>query len=579
MKHKKIIGIVMATILSISGLTACSSSENQKSKENSDTIKEQRVGPKGEKLAQEQVFNGLQLSVITFDVNKVSDGESGTILGATQEGLFRANIVNGKEELEPAGCESWEVSENQKVYTFHLRKNKWNDGTEVIAKHYVDSIVRALTKENACSYAFFGFDILNGKKFYNGEVGVEQLGVKAFDDYTLEVTLEEPTPYFLSKLSYTIFYPIRLDVIEQIGDSYGTDYEKIPCNGPFLIESYVNQQSTVLVKNPNYWDKEHVYLEKVNLMAVPEFATQAQLFESKQLDHTGATKDYLKKWREEAKAGKFQMITREDPVVGYFGFNQGNNGPSGLMGNAKIRKAIGYAVNREEFLQTVYERLTPAYGFIPTSITCGDKPYREQVEEPIKREVEEYRNHPEKLQALFHEGLKELGKDVDDLSKITLQYVSYEGSSVIREIDEYFKQAIEKTLGVKVDVRIEGDFGLFYSAIDAMEYDFAQFVWAADYNDPMTFVDVFQSDSSNNHCFYKSEKYDALLDKLSGEKDQDKRLKLYQQLEELLLVEDAVISPIYYGDKNTFVHNNVKGLQLPMFGATMEYKRIYKVEE
>lgn len=585
------LALLLASAMLTAGFAGCgggtsepdTSNDTPKSESSASTPEPSGTGdttsPDGEKLAAEQVFNGLQPSLAVWDVNAVSDSESGAILGAIYEGLFRLNTnPDGTSELENAGCESYDISEDGKVYTFHLRDNKWNDGQPVTAQHYADSIFRLLNPENAFAYAFFGFSIQGAEEYYTGNGSADQIGVKVIDDKTLEITLKEAEPYFLTKLSYTVFLPIRLDIIEQQGDNYGSDYTQIPYNGPFYVSEWTNEQYGTMLKNPNYWDAANVKLERINLNKIVEFATQAQLFEAGQLDHTGSTLEYLEKWREEAKNGKFQHMTRTSSAFAYWGF-KADGGKSGLMSNAKIRKAIGYSLDKDEYLKTLYGRFVPAYGIVPTPINCGEDGFRNQVEEPIHAEAQEYLNNPEKLQALFHEGLKELGKDVDDLGTITLSYLTYGESTRDKQVQEYFQQTLKKNLGINLEMRIEGDFGLFMKAAEGNDYDFAQFNWSADYNDPMTFLDLFRTGGGSNYAGYSNPKYDEMLDSLAGEQDTAKRLQTYAELEKLITFEDAGVIPLYYSDINTFVQNKVRGFQLPAFGGTYEYKYAYIVED
>ncbi|MEE1070885.1 MAG: peptide ABC transporter substrate-binding protein, partial [Cellulosilyticum sp.] len=422
MKIRKFTGMVVAGMLVASSLVGCGGSDanNASSSDATSASTEGKKGPNGETLAEEQVVNGAYMEVITYDTTQVSDSESGSFFLATCEGLFREN--DGK--LENAGCESYEVSEDGLEYTFKLRKNKWSDGVEVVASQYKDAVQRLLNADLGCPYAFFGFSIKNGEKFYNGECSFDEVGIEVVDDYTLKFTLEAPEPYFVQKLSYTVFNPIRVDNIEKYGDTYGTDAMQVLSCGPFKVKEYTQNQSMVFEKNPEYWDAENIYLDEINLQKVDETATQFQLFEAGEWDFVGAVGDYLTKWDELAKAGECQLYQRTRASSQYMIFNTQETSPSGVMHNAKVRKAIGYALDSQGFIDSIYSgRFQAAYGFVTPGIVVGDKEYRSAVEEPIKEEYQEYKDNPEKLQALLHEGLKEIGKDTEDLSSIHIQYL------------------------------------------------------------------------------------------------------------------------------------------------------------
>lgn len=563
MKKKRIVSILLASTMLLSCFTGCTDSK----KSNGEN-----------KLASEQVLKTIMFDPVSLDSSACYEANATTVLGAVLEGLVRISNDGKEDKVEPAGAESWTTSEDGLEWTFKLRKNQWTDGKPVIAQHYVDAVIRLLDKEKAFPYAFFGFDIKNGEAYYNGEAKAEDVGVKAVDDYTLKFTLEHPVPYFLSKLSYTVFKPIRLDVIEAAGDAYESDYTKHVFNGPFVIEKLDSPNSLVLAKNDKFWDAKNVKLDKVEMTNVKEFATQAQLFESGQLDVTGATQEYVGKWEKEAKEGKFQAKVGDRPSLFYVEYNQINGGLSGIMANTKVRKAIGLALDREEFTKELYGRYTPAYGYVPKVISVGDDLYRDVVKEPFKDEVKKYNNNSKKLKELLHEGLKEINKDTDKLSDIKVTYLTYGQSELERQRAEWWKQQIESKLGITVEVKIEGDWKLFQSTRKANQYDFCMSGWTGDYNDPMTFLDIWETDGGNNDIGYSNPKYDEKLKVLRDENDEAKRLELYKELEQIV-IDDMVVSPIFYEDARQFIQNDVKGFQTPAFGPSYEFRWAYKVEK
>lgn len=575
---KKLSSIMSIALVGATALTGCgngSSSTTNATPTTETSSSEERMGPNGEKLAAEQVANGMLFNVITFDTAQVADSESGSFFLATSEGLFREN--NG--ELENAGCESYEVSEDGLTYTFHLRKNKWSDGVEVVASQYVDAVERVLNADLACAYAFFTFPIKNAEKHYNGEVDFSEVGIEAVNDYTLKFTLEAPEPFFIQKLSYTVFNPTRVDNIEKYGDTYGTDATQVLSSGPFMVEEWTPNQDAVLVKNPNYWDAENIFLDEVKLADISETATQYQLFEAGQLDFVGGLGDYITQWDEKAANGECQLMTRNAPASQYMIFNTQENSPSGIMQNAKVRKAVSYALDSQSFIDSVYSgRYTASYGLVTPTIVVGDKEYRSEVEEPIKVEYEEYKNNPEKLQVLLHEGLKEMGKDTDDLSSITIQFLGYGETTIEKDMEQFVVQRIQDNLGVAVELNIVGDFGLAHAAQLAGEFDLAVQVWGADYNDPMTFIDIFRTGGENNYGKYSSESYDAILAQLAEEQDNAKRIELYGEAEKTLIQQDAALKPLLYRDIHSYINNRLQDFQMPVFGGKYEFKYAYVVE-
>lgn len=523
----------------------------------------------------EQVLNTIYFEVATLDANDTTDNQSSSILNAVQEGLVRIENNGKGDEIVPAGAEKWEASEDGLTWTFHLRKMNWSDGEPVVAKHYVDSFKRILNPDNGFAYGFLAYDIEGAEEYNTGKGTIDAVGVKAVDDYTLEFKLKHPVPYFASKVSYTTFHPIRLDVIEKLGDKYASEIKNTVYNGPFKIESWDNGNSMVLVKNDTYWDADNVYLQKINMTKIQEFATQAQLFEAQELDITGAQTDYIEKWTERADAGEFQKLTGEDPGSFYLYFNQKSESANGILKNAKIRKAIGLSIDRDVYTKDLVGRFQSAYGIVPTAINVSDEKYRDKVEGPLESDAKTYVNNKEKLQELFKEGLKELGLQTDDLSKYELTYLSQGSSELQKQRSEWLAQQVNGNLGIKINVETQGDWGVYLSIMDKLEYDFTMSGWSADYNDPMSFLDIWVSNGGNNHTGYADTEYDELLKSVYKETEQDKVTEIYKKLENKLVNEDAVISPVYYTDKYAFYQNYVKDIQFTSFGSVYEFKHAY----
>lgn len=510
----------------------------------------------------------------TLDPNEAQDGNSFTVLNAVHEGLARVKVVDNKDVIEPAGAEKWETSADGLTWTFHLRDYKWSDGKQVTAQQYVDSFRRLLDKENAFAYAYFAYEIKGAEAFNLGTGKAEDVAVVAKDDKTLVITLVRPTPYFEKKLAFKAFLPIRLDVIKAGGENWKTEPTKQVYCGPYVIKEWVRNSSMIYEKNPTYWDAKNVFINTVEMNDIPEFSTQAQLFESQQLDVTGATQDFIKKWQDEAKAGKFQYAEGNVPTTWYLGFNQ-KGGPSGLMGNKKIRLAMALAFDRDDYINTLVNRFTPAYGWVPLSLQAGKEEFRAVSKEPLKDLAAEYAGKPEKLQALFKEGLKELGKDTTDLSKIQLKYITSGTSAAAKQANEWWQQQFKKNLGVNLVVEVLGNNTLYTQAKTDMKWDACMGGWGADFDDPINFLDMFASENDNNSIKFVNAEYSKIVKDLDTELDPAVRLKQYQKLEEILVKDEVGFAPIYYSDTRRFLQNYVKDFMYPTFGATYEWRWAY----
>ncbi len=562
---KKMISVVTLALAGLLVLGGCSKPAEEPNNE----------GTGSAQMDSEQVLNTIYFDVATLDANDVTDNQSSTILNSVEEGLIRVETTESGDEIVPAGAETWETSEDGLTWTFHLRKMNWSDGEAVVAQHYVDSFMRILNPDNGFAYSFLAYDIEGAEEYNTGGGSADAVGIKAVDDYTLEFKLKHALPYFVSKISYTVFHPIRLDIIEKLGDQYASNITDRVYNGPFKIESWDNGNSIVLVKNETYWDAENVYLQKINMTNIKEFATQAQLFEAKELDISGAQTDYIEKWSEQAEAGEFQKLTGSDPSVFYLYFNQTSESANGILKNAKVRRAIGLSIDRDVYTKDLVGRFESAYGLIPPAINSGDKTFRSQADEPLASDSKTYVNNKEKLQELLKEGLTELGLQTDDLSKYELTYLAQGDSELQKQRAEWLSQQVSGNLGIKINVETQGDWGVYLDTMDKLEYDFTMTGWGADYNDPMTFLDIWVSNGGNNHTGYASAEYDELLASVYKETDQAKVTEIYKEIENKLLYEDAVISPVYYSDKYSFYQNYVKDIQFTSFGSVYEFKHAY----
>ena len=573
MKWKKLTALAMASMMIATILSGCGGG-NSEEKSSGKTAESSSEAKPDEK--QELVLNNVDCKVL--DVNDARNANEFVLLSHVQEGLFRVfSDKDGNDVVENAGCESYEVSEDGLTYTFKLRDYKWSDGQPVTAQHYVDSIKRLLNPENGFSYSFMAYDIENAEAYYDGQASADDIGVKALDDKTLEIKLRANIPFFIKKLTNVCFDPVRLDVIEKAGDQtkYNADYKLHVFCGPFVIADHTKGNEIVLEKNPEYWDAENVHLEKVTLKEIPEDSTKSILIENKELDAVEANSEYIAKWQKLTESGQLANISKTSPSCNYMCFNQHTGGLSGLMNNAKCRKALSLAINREEMNEVVYSGINiPAYGLIPAGMLVGEEEFRAVAgEEPLKADYDKYKDDNE---GLFKEGMKEAGVD-KDLKDVELTIISSGTTVQDQAIQEYFKQTWEDRLGVKVNVNICADTSLFVDERNNNRYDLVFMGWNGDYNDPMTFMELFNTGSGYAKFMggYSNEEFDKMFDSLAEESDMEKRAETYVAMENNLINEQAGIAPIFYSNKQFFVQSYVKDMSFPTFGSAYEFSRAY----
>ena len=464
-------------------------------------------------LTDEQVIN---VRTTAFGNNyDVQDMGWRWMMAACYEGLYRDVADENGDEFILAGAESVDISDDGTVYTYHLREDaKWSDGVPVTAHDYEYGWKRLLNPDYAYDYASFIYNVVGAEEYNSGEGSVDDVMAVAVDDYTFQVTLKVADPTFESKLVATPLYPTREDLAEAAGDNWGKDWTLCVYNGPFCMTDLVVDNKMVWTKNAEYWDAENVNLDTINWYIVAQESTAATMFENGELDQYQPTGDYAIKFAKEAEEGKYQYMVTDYPGTIGLRFNFINGGTSGLMSNVKIRKAISYSIDREEMIDAVYGRYNPAYSYVAPAITFNGSSYRDQVGEIIEDEYNEYVGDPS----------------------------------------------------------VAGDSSLFIADRNEGNYDFFLGGWYSDYNDPLDFLYTNYTDAYGmSFGGYSNSDYDALADQLVGETDMDKRLDIYKQMEQILLLDDCAFAPIYYSTKQVLLQNWVKDYHTSSFGASAEF--------
>lgn len=582
------LSLLLVAAMLLSTLTACGSSssdteESTTTEETEETTEEAEEssaensaetaddGSSDLNLADDQTLNILLSGTVnTLDPNASGWTGEEQIYTQTQAGLFRiTSDGEGGDTYELDGAESYEISEDGLTYTFYLRENYWSDGEPVIAQHYVDSFLRNLDPDNGFSTTQY-LDVLNAEAYYNGEVDASEVGVVALDDYTVQYTLEAPNSQFLYYLAYRSGFPARLDVIEAATSEYGTDPDEMVFCGPFVVTSWVKENSVTLEKNEYYWDADNVYLTTVNMQYVAEASTQATLFDAGQLDIVSYNDDYGEDWEEAAANGEINYIDQVGAYTYFLAFAIENGGNSGLMGNAKIRLALSLAIDREELVDVVWGRYEAAYTWVPPVSTVGTTTYNVSGEGLVKEQQEEY-STDEALQALFQEGLEELGEDTD-LSAVSIDFV-VEASTVANQTQaEYIAQTWENRLGITVNVDVTTDAEERQNALD---YDVGINGWEGG-SEPYDYLYVVNVPYGLKYLtgVYTNEYVNELLETVTSIADEAEKAEVYHEIEDTIL-EEAGVGPLYFGDIKYFAQTWVEGVSYTTFGPAYDFSHAY----
>lgn len=536
-KIKKLCSVILAATLGISVLAGCGSSS-------------EGGAAKG---AQELTFNlGSDLKTLDPALNQAVDG--GIVLENLFEGLYKPD---DKFKPVPGIAESYDLSDDQTVYTFHLRKDaKWTNGDPVTAGDFEYAWKRVLDPATAAEYSY-QMMYLVGAEEYNksgSEEDKEKVGVKAIDDYTLEVKLTSPCAYFLDLTSFPCYFPVNKKVVEGNKD-WSAKAETYVSNGPFKLTSYKIKDSLTLEKNDTYYGKDQVTLDKLNIKCVAEPTSAWANYKAGQFDMIYQVP------AAEVPAGKENGDVTIYPQLGtyYYSLNVSdkakdvNPDVAKALSDVKVRKALNLAIDREAIVNNVTKGgQIPATSFVPTGIPDAEgKDFKNKDYFPAKGDVEQAKK-------LLEEAGYPNGQGFPTLTML----INPEGdhSLIAQAVQDMWKN----NLGINVEIQSQ-EWKVFQQTRVDKNYEVARDGWVGDYNDPMTFMDLLESGSGLNNSGYNNPKYDELIEAAKVESDPAKRMDLMHQAEDLMM-EDMPGLPIYYYTQPMGVKSYIKGLKVSNLG-------------
>ncbi|MDI3310306.1 MAG: peptide ABC transporter substrate-binding protein [Thermoanaerobacterium sp.] len=539
--HKKIVIIGLVLLMALSAvLTGCGGSATN-SASNSGNDK--------------QVLNlNLVQEPSTLDPQKATDVVSIDILTEVLDGLTRYD-KNGKIEPGSGLAKSWDISKDGLTYTFHLRDAKWSDGNPITAQDFEYAWKRALDPKTASQYAYQLFYIKGAEEYNAGKGTADQVAVKALDDKTLQVTLKAPTPQFLGLTSFVTYLPLEKSVYEKYGDKIGTDPDKLVYSGPFVISQWNHEQSITLKKNKDYWDSSSVKLQTVNFTMIKDNNTLVQNYDSGTLDSIFVPGDYIDKYKSSSEYSDKALATNW-----YIQFNTKNP----VFKNADIRKAFTLAIDRKSFVEQVTkDGSIPAEAVVPPGIPGYNGDFRKEAGEAYFKD-----NDVLQAKELLKKGMSELG-----ISKLPTITLLGDDTDNAKKYDQALQQMWSQNLGVNVQIQNVA-FKVRIDMMDKGNYDMVFAGWGADYNDPLTFLDMWETNNGNNTAFYSNPQYDKLIDEAKVNGDLKARNDELIQAEKILM-DDMPIGPVYFQARQFVVKPYVKDLYFPTFGSDWEFKWAY----
>jgi oligopeptide transport system substrate-binding protein len=498
----------------------------------------------------------LQDTIRGMDSATTTDEVSFNILVNVIEGLYR---LDENARPVPGQAESVDISEDGLTYTITLRDGiKWSNGDPVTSQDYKYAWLKVLNPDTGSQYAYIISTFIEGAADYNeGNGSAEDVAVEAPDDKTLEVKLVTPAPFWLGLTAFPTYLPQNQEFVEQQGEDYAQNADALVYNGPYTLTELNPTQGVTLVKNDEYWDKDNVDIERVEGKIVKEVDTAVNLHESGELDITEITAEYVDEYKD---SPDFQQATEFASF--YLAFNE----DLPLFQNVNIRKAFQIGFNRADLAYKIYnDGAVPATGLVPDGIAGpGDQTFRE-AQGPTVPEF-----NAEEARRLYEQGLQEIGGDAP-----TIELLSYD-SSTARDAATFFQSQFEDNLGAKIDVKIQPfDRKLELEADGEFQFSFQG--WGADYNDPMTFLDLWESESPFNTGGYSNPDYDELIAQAQTETDTATRMDLLREAERLLVEEDAGVAPIYFEGTSRLIEPFIKDFVYQPYGGSLTV-RLYRIQ-
>ncbi len=460
---------------------------------------------------------------------------------AIQMALFEGLVSEDPVDLHPVPgvAESWEISDDGLVYTFHFRDAKWSNGDPVTAKDFELSYKRALSPAMGNEYAYMLFYLENGEAYFKGEIDdFSDVGATALDDKTLELRLHSPTPFFLSLLTHHSWYPVHIASVLAHGEldsrsNKWTRPKNFVGNGPFVLKDWVVNHVLTVEKNPLYWDAEQVSLKEIRFYPIESLDTEERAFRAGQIHKTN-----------KLPLNKIPVyIENQDPnllTAAYLGnYHYILNTDRPPLDDVRVRRALNMSIDRDSIVKNVTRGgEVPAYSLVPPD--CAGYNSRYKIE-----------YNPEKARQLLAEAGYPNGEGFPSFS------ILYNTLESHKTIAEAIQQMWKENLGIEVGLENQ-EWKVYLNSKTQGDFDIARYGWIGDYVDPNTFLDLFLSYGGNNDTNWGSEKYDSLIQAAGRETDPERRYEYFQQAEEILL-EELPFVPVYYYTTVYLLDPRVKG--------------------
>lgn len=478
---------------------------------------------------------------------------------AAFEGLY---VLNDQDEAIPAVAKEMpEISEDGKGYTVQLREDAtWSNGDPVTAHDFEQTWKRVCDPTSGYVYSFIMQEnIKNGKAIATGEMAPNELGVKAVNDYTLVIELEEPKPYFTSLMTFPVFLPQNQSAVKEFGKEYGTSSEKVVYNGPYLVKNWKqSEMAWDLEKNDNYWDKKHVSVDKIHYEVVKDSSTAVNLYKDGQLDIA-----YL--------SGNIAQMNQENPdyqsyptaTLNYIRINQERKGKPTPLANEYLRKALALGIDKETLVNHVIaDGSVPLDGFITKGFVKNPetkKDFREDAGKLMSYDPKKAADYWKKAQA-------ELGE------KIELDFMVTDSESYKKLAESIQGNLEQKFKGLTINVRSLPTEAALNMARES-DYDLFLIYWTPDYQDAISTLNMMHSD---NAMHYHNQKYDQMLDQASTilALQPEQRWQTLIDAEKEVIENTAGTIVISQNQQTVLQNPQIEGVKFHTFGSPLSLKNL-----
>ncbi|MEG9283127.1 peptide ABC transporter substrate-binding protein [Aerococcus urinae] len=493
--------------------------------------------------------------ISTLDSSTVEDTGSSAYIGHIQDPLYWEDENNN---VTPAlAKEMPEKSEDGLTYTIKMRDDaKWSNGDPVTANDFVYAVQRLANPDTGASYAYLVENFENAEGVLKGDRPVEDLGVKALDDHTVEIKLAKPVPYMEHLLAFTNFSPLNKKFVEEKGDAYGSNSENVLASGPFKVEDWDGTGlNWKLVKNPDYYNADKVKIDGADVQVIKGISTRVNLFENGEVDNTILSGELVRQYKDNPN-----LNFKPKASISYIGVNHKNP----LLANKDFRLALDYALDNKEYTEQILATgSTPISTFVPKGLVKNPETGADLVDDAnIEPKVD-----VNKAQELWEKAKAAVPQDS---YRLRILSSDDEGS---KRVGEYFQGQLENKLpGLKVDlITVPGKNRI--AAQRSGDFDLVLAGWLGDYADASNFLDCWKTDNPNNDGKYSNPKYDELLNRASDQDANDPQARYNDFLEaQKILAEDEGIIVLNQGVTAELRNPRVKGATYRSVGNEFDYR-------